>query len=118
VAGHHTQKLSDAYHELLEQCGDRASIFLTDSDLWLQFMSSEASKENALMELLSLRNIPLEEVVVFGDDMPDLGMFKTFGCSVAMGNGKEALKEAATYVTRSNDEDGVAFALKEYLGIL
>ena len=31
---------------------------------------------------------------------------------------REALKEAATYVTRSNDEDGVAFALDEYLGVL
>ncbi|MFC1715042.1 HAD-IIB family hydrolase [Candidatus Poribacteria bacterium] len=118
VAGHETRNLSDVYHELLEQCGDRSSMFLTDSDLWLQFMSSKASKENALLELLSLRGISPEEVVVFGDDMPDLGMFRTFGCSVAMANAKEPLKEAATYVTRSNDEDGVAFALEKYLGIL
>ena len=59
-----------------------------------------------------------EKVVVFGDDTPDLGMFTTFGCSVAMGNAKVALKDVATHVTRSNDEDGVAFALKEYLSIL
>ena len=118
VAGHETRNLADVYQKLLEQCGDRSRIFLTDSDLWLQFMSNKASKENALLELLSLRGIVPEEVVVFGDDVPDLGMFGTFGCSVAMGNAKAALKEAATYVTRSNDEDGVAFALEKYLGIL
>ena len=118
VAGHGVRKLEDVYQELLEQCGDRSSIFLTDLDLWLQFMSNKASKENALLKLLSLRNIAPEEVVVFGDDIPDLGMFKTFGCSVAMGNARAELKEAATYVTKSNDEDGIAFALKEYPGIL
>jgi len=118
VAGHGVRKLEDVYRELLEQCGDKSSIFLTDLDLWLQFMSKDATKENALLELLSLRDIAPEEVVVFGDDMPDLGMFETFGCSVAMGNAKAALKETATYVTKNNDEDGVAFALKEYLGIL
>jgi hydroxymethylpyrimidine pyrophosphatase-like HAD family hydrolase len=81
-------------------------------------MSSEASKENALLELISLRGIAPEEVVVFGDDMPDLGMFRIFGCSVAMENARSALKEAATYVTKSNDDDGVAFAFERYLGIL
>ena len=118
VTGHNTRKLTDVYHELLEQCEDRARIFLTDSNQWLQFMSSEATKEDALLKLVSLRGIVPAKVVVFGDDMPDLGMFKAFGCSVAMANARPELKEAATYLTKSNDDDGVAFALKEYLGIL
>jgi hydroxymethylpyrimidine pyrophosphatase-like HAD family hydrolase len=68
--------------------------------------------------LLALRGILPERVAVFGDDVPDVGMFGTFGCSIAMVNAPAALKEAATYVTLSNDADGVAFALDEYLGIL
>ena len=118
VAGHDTRNLTDVYHELLDRCGDRVNIFLTDSNLWLQAMSNGATKENALLKLVSLRGIVPAKVVVFGDDMPDLGMFKAFGCSVAMANASPELKEAATYVTKSNDDDGVAFALEEYLGIL
>ena len=79
-------------------------------------VTGEASKQKALLDLLSLRGILPEEVVVFGDDTPDIGMFQTFGCPIAMGNAIAPLKDAATYVTRSNDEDGVGFALKHYLG--
>lgn len=117
VAWHETRNLADAYGDLLNQYGDRVSIFLTDSSRWLQLTSSEASKERALLELLSLQGIAREEVVVFGDDVPDVGMFKTFGYSVAMANAPTVLKDAATYVTRSNDDDGVAFAIDRYLGI-
>ncbi len=116
VAWHRTRELSDVYHGLIDGYSDSVNAFLTDSGRWLQLMAGEASKERALQDLLSLRGIPPDEVVVFGDDMPDAGMFRTFGCSIAMGNAPEELKDAATYVTRSNDDDGVAFALRKYLG--
>lgn len=118
VAGHNTRYLNDVYNVLIRQWGNEANIFLTDSEMWLQLMSNKASKEAALLELLSLRNIPPEEVAVFGDDIPDLGMIKTFKHSVAMGNAKPELKEAAAYVSRNNDDNGVAFALEKYLNIL
>lgn len=118
VAWHRTRNLNDVYRDLLGQYSDNVKAFLTDSGRWLQLMASEASKERALVDLLSLRDIPCNEVVVFGDDTPDVGMFRTFGRSVAMANAPTVLKEAATYVTRSNDEDGVAFALDTYLNIL
>jgi hydroxymethylpyrimidine pyrophosphatase-like HAD family hydrolase len=117
VAWHETQDLVKVYQGLSNRYGGRVNTFLTDSGRWLQMMSREASKERALLDLLALRGIPPEKVVVWGDDTPDLGMFRTFGCSVAMANAPAVLRNAATYVTRSNDEDGVAFALEEYLGL-
>ncbi len=116
VAWHRTRELSDVYHGLIDGYSDSINAFLTDSGRWLQLMAGEASKECALLDLLSLRCIAADEVAVFGDDTPDMGMFRTFGCSIAMGNAPEELKDAATYVTRSNDDDGVAFALRKYLG--
>ena len=118
VAWHDTRKLIDVYRHLCERYSDRISAFLTDTDQWFQLMSSEATKENAILDLLTLRDIDPERVVVFGNDTPDAGMFRTFGCSVAVANAKDLLKEIATYITRSNDDDGVAFALDELLGIL
>ena len=118
VAYHETRNLANTYHSLLNEYGNSVNVFLTDSGQWLQVMSGEASKERALVDLLSLRSIPCDEVIVFGDDSPDIGMFRTFGYSVAMANASTILKDASTYVTRSNDDDGVAFAIGNYLGIL
>lgn len=37
------------------------------------------------------------------------------GTSVAMGNGNDLVKQAADYVTSSNDEDGIAQALEKFV---
>jgi hydroxymethylpyrimidine pyrophosphatase-like HAD family hydrolase len=44
-------------------------------------------------------------------------MMTMAGIGVAMGNGMEAAKKAADYITLSNDEDGVAAALEHFLGL-
>jgi Cof subfamily protein (haloacid dehalogenase superfamily) len=116
VAWHRTRELLDVYHGIIDGYSDSINAFLTDSGRWLQLMAGEASKERALLDMLSLRGIAPDELMVFGDDMPDAGMFRTFGCSIAMGNAPKELRDTATYVTRSNDDDGVAFALRKYLG--
>jgi hydroxymethylpyrimidine pyrophosphatase-like HAD family hydrolase len=56
-------------------------------------------------------------VAVFGDDTPDIGMFGLFGESVAMGNAHDSLKAILTYVTLTNDQDGVVHAIRNYLEI-
>ena len=38
-----------------------------------------------------------------------------FGATIAMENGAKRAKEAAKYVTRSNEEDGVAYVIEELL---
>ncbi|MEK7397693.1 MAG: HAD family hydrolase [Candidatus Poribacteria bacterium] len=118
IAWHSTLKMTDIYQRMNEQYKGKANVFITDSASWLQVVSYESSKENALKHLFSLRNIPSEGVIVFGDDMPDVGMFKTFGHSVAMGNSPGNVKSMAKYVTKSNDEDGIVYALEEYFGII
>ncbi len=53
--------------------------------------------------------------MAFGDGANDLDMMKEVGIGVAMSNGKEEIKEAADYIAASNDEDGVARFLEEYV---
>jgi 5-amino-6-(5-phospho-D-ribitylamino)uracil phosphatase len=67
-----------------------------------------ATKGHAIQKLISFYDISLEEVAVFGDDTPDMGMFGLFGHSIAMGNAHASLKAVASYVTLSNDEDGLS----------
>lgn len=47
-----------------------------------------------------------------GDSLNDLTLFENADVSFAMRNGHQAIKDIATYITASNDEDGVAEALQ------
>jgi len=118
VAWHETENMTGIYLGLMGRYEGKINAFITDSASWIQVMSSDSSKENALMDLLSLRNIPNDEVIAFGDDMPDIGMLGYFGHSVAMGNAPESVKDIAKHVTKSNDEDGIVFALREFFGVI
>jgi hydroxymethylpyrimidine pyrophosphatase-like HAD family hydrolase len=59
-------------------------------------------------------HVPLENTYALGDGMNDISMLKMAGHSIAMGNGQEAVKEAAEYVTTGINEDGVWNGLKHY----
>jgi hydroxymethylpyrimidine pyrophosphatase-like HAD family hydrolase len=81
-------------------------------------MSLEASKENAVRHLTESRGIDIKDVLCFGDDFNDLGLFQTCGYSVAMGNAINELKEIASEITDTNDNDGVAMILERIVGEL
>ena len=83
----------------------------------LNITTAQASKPSALRKLLTPNGISLEEVVAFGDDIPDVGMLKECGISVAVANAFPEVKSVCTYHTASNDEDGVAQVLEEMLSI-
>ena len=78
----------------------------------------EVSKKTALHKIMEHMGIDKEEVCVFGDFDNDLSMFECAAHRVCMANGVEKLKAAASYVTLSNNEDGVAVYLADLLGIL
>ena len=62
-------------------------------------------------------SIKREETVALGDQLPDIPMLEAAGVAVAMGNAAEELKEKADFVTKSNDESGVSYALNHYLNL-
>ena len=53
--------------------------------------------------------------MAFGDVNNDLKMLKEVGTLVALENAIPSLKEAADYVTQSNDEEGVAKFIEKYV---
>ncbi len=60
-------------------------------------------------------HIPLEQIATLGDQPNDVLMFKRSGLSIAMGNASEEVKQEATYVTASNEEEGFAKAVDELI---
>jgi len=91
------------------------NIVVTDGGQLLQAMSNEASKENAVRYLTNQLGIGMVEIWCFGDDFNDLGLFQTCGRSIAMGNAVEELKQIASEITDTNDNDGVAVILEKMM---
>jgi Cof subfamily protein (haloacid dehalogenase superfamily) len=90
-----------------------AQVYITQSDgIYLEIMNQGVSKGNALRHLLAELKISRDEVVVFGNGLNDLSMFSVAGFAVAMGNSPDEVKQKADFVTKSNVEDGVAYALQ------
>lgn len=72
------------------------------------------TKQNGIDQFLKYYDIDLSETMAFGDGGNDVAMLKHVAYAVAMGNGEEAVKEIADYVTDSVDEDGVVTALHHF----
>jgi len=74
-----------------------------------------AHKGNALRRFAEHLGLTLDNCMAFGDGMNDFTMVEAAGLGVAMANAEPEVKRVAKYVTTSNDEDGVAAALREFL---
>lgn len=75
---------------------------------WYAFLPEKSGKIHAILELSKSLNIPLSDIVSFGDDINDMEMLQICGTGVAVANAVMDVKTAADCVTLSNDEDGVA----------
>lgn len=81
----------------------------------LDVMASGVSKGEALRFLAQQGRLQLAQTAVFGDNYNDVSMFELAGLPIAMANGEAAAKQAAKFVARSNDENGVAHAIRRYI---
>lgn len=99
--------------ELFKQRGD---ISVTISGIEKIDMGHlESSKGSALKKVAQYFGVPLEDTVAIGDNLNDLSMFQTAGMSIAMGNAVDELRKRATYITKDHNDNGIAYAFREYI---
>ena len=84
------------------------------SDSLLEIMASGINKAEAVKYLCNLRKIPLTSTIAFGDNYNDLEMLETVEHGVLMRNAPSELQKRFSFVTKSNDQDGIFQALKEF----
>ena len=77
----------------------------------LDILPRGVSKGAALRVLLRRLGLREEQVMVFGDSENDAEMFLPGALKVAVGNAYPSLKARADFVSRTNDEHGVACAI-------
>jgi hydroxymethylpyrimidine pyrophosphatase-like HAD family hydrolase len=81
----------------------------------LEITSSDADKGEALLSLAQMLGFRREEVMAMGDGNNDLGLMRSAGLSVTMGNSDPEVIETADYMTADNEHDGVALAVRRYI---
>jgi Cof subfamily protein (haloacid dehalogenase superfamily) len=84
------------------------------SDLRMDIVPAGVSKLNGLLYLCEHLGISRNQMVVIGDSEDDLEMIEAAGLGVAMGNAPAEVKKAADWLTRSNDQNGVSYMVKEH----
>lgn len=72
------------------------------------------SKWSGVLYLADHLEVRRTEIVSIGDGLDDMEMIAGSGLGVAMGNADEEVRKVAKWVTRSNDQDGVAYMLREF----
>lgn len=82
---------------------------------FLELVPLGIDKAQSLAFLLEKLELDREEMIAVGDGYNDLSMIKFAGMGVAMANAQEPVKQAADYVTLSNEEDGVAAVVEKFL---
>lgn len=101
--------------ELERHFEGRAQILRSGLESVLEVLPLNASKGNALKVILGRLNIMPEEIMCLGDNCNDVDMIRLAGIGVAMGHAPQDVRDAANYVTGTNDEDGVGHAIKKFV---
>jgi Cof subfamily protein (haloacid dehalogenase superfamily) len=86
-----------------------------DEGAFLEIMTPGNSKWRALSVLINAAGFAPEQVICIGDEVNDLEMIRHAGLGVAMGNATPAIKAVADYITRTNEEDGVAYVVEQFV---
>ncbi|MGD9805007.1 MAG: Cof-type HAD-IIB family hydrolase [Hyphomicrobiaceae bacterium] len=99
---------------LQDVLGETASV-VRSQPYYLDVTHPKANKGEVVASLSKRLNIPLAEIATIGDMPNDALMFAKSGLSIAMGNASDDVKAQASEVTDSNENDGFAKAVENFI---
>ena len=82
---------------------------------YLEIIPRQIDKGKGLKDICKVLGISIKDAAAFGDSENDIPMLEAAGWGIAMENAEEAVKDKADKVTLSNNEDGIAYAIKKWL---
>jgi 5-amino-6-(5-phospho-D-ribitylamino)uracil phosphatase len=106
----------DAIRELIQkELQSKGNLEITNSSLTnIEVNALGINKAKGILKVTELLDISMENVMAMGDSLNDIAMIKESGWGVAMGNAQDIVKETADAVTGTNDEAGVAQAIRKW----
>lgn len=84
-------------------------------EYYFDVMRKDCNKKNAVKKVMNTFGVNHDEIIVIGDGGNDLPMFEYAKLKIAMGNADEELKQKADYITDTNNNNGVAKAIKKFV---
>lgn len=100
--------------ELAARYGDILSVYRSEP-FFIEIMPQHVDKAASLDRMLETVGLTREAAICCGDGFNDISMIKYAGVGVAMGNAQPSVKDAADYITGSNDEDGLVEVMEEFI---
>ena len=100
--------------DLQNRLGSRVSAARSQPH-YVDVTHPKANKGEVVLMASEFSGIPVQEIATIGDMPNDITMFKQSGVSIAMGNANPEVQRAATYVTASNEEEGFAAAIDNFI---
>lgn len=97
-----------------ERFGNFLNIYRSEP-FFVEVMPQNIDKAYSLGRLLKHLGLDRSQMIACGDGFNDLSMIQYAGLGVAMANAQEKVKEAANYITASNEEDGVAQVIDKFM---
>jgi Cof subfamily protein (haloacid dehalogenase superfamily) len=106
--------VAKAEAEAHEKFGEHVSA-ARSQPYYLDVTHPQANKGAVLHYFSREYEIPLERIATLGDQPNDMLMFDGAGLSIAMGNAGKEVQRAATRVTASNEDEGFAQAIEQFV---
>lgn len=114
VVAYHQEKLAEWIPAIPTAIKEQFEVIKTRSNL-LEFMPKGVTKASGIALLAEELGLVPAEIMAIGDEENDLSMIEYAGIGVAMANATAEVKRVADVVTTSNEEDGVAQAILNYV---
>jgi len=103
---------------LMPKYGARARFSLNrplNSPHYVILTHPEAEKSRGLRMVCEELGIAPQDTLAMGDSESDLEMLRMAGLGIAMGNSPDEVRKAALHIAPTNDQDGVAWALRRFV---
>lgn len=114
LIGANPSKVQEIY-TILQEMNVNGMDMACSAPNFLEIFPKGMNKGRALRMICKEKGIALEETMAFGDQELDVSMIEEAHIGIAMENGIPEIKEAARFVTKSNNDAGVAYGIAKYL---
>ncbi|MGE9923696.1 Cof-type HAD-IIB family hydrolase [Lactobacillus johnsonii] len=103
------------FKHIRDEIGKMGDLIVTaSSSTNIEINNIKAQKGIALMDYARLQGYQPNEVMAIGDNLNDESMIRMAGVGVAMENAAPEIKKIANLITKSNNDNGVAYAIRHF----
>src|SRR5699024_12045555 len=111
-------KKSEALKDHLQTSFLDQVYIVASEPAWLDVTNRDTHKGETVKKLQNLLGVNKEETMSFGDGENDVELMNIAKYSFAMKNASENTKEAADFITKSNDENGVLKTIQKIIDLI